>query len=217
MPKKKIPDSHQKYLNSLSPRDRAWFKKELKKSQEHKKKKAEALALLNPAPKKKKKCVRRKDRIRKPVTPKPVKKKRYDRRGPKTDENPIGYMGERLRLYRMHKRSKPSKGEAEILKALEKFDVKYIREHVFEELKIDNVHVMMFFDFFIPEFNACIEYDGQQHFKETKLFGKLEDIQESDRVKNEFCKMKNIKLLRIPYTEFDIIEHRIINFFDSIN
>jgi len=54
-----------------------------------------------------------------------------------------------------------------------------------------------------------IEYDGIQHFKPIKYFGgeeKFKFQQKTDFIKNEYCKNNNIKLLRIPYWEFDNIK-----------
>ena len=75
------------------------------------------------------------------------------------------------------------------------------------------------FDFYLPEYNVCIEYDGIQHFEPTR-FNKKMTIEEAndnfiqqkfrDEIKNNYCKNNNIKLLRIPYTEYDNIE-KIIN------
>lgn len=75
------------------------------------------------------------------------------------------------------------------------------------------------FDFYLPEYNVCIEYDGIQHFEPTR-FNKKMTIEEAndnfiqqkfrDEIKNNYCKNNNIKLLRIPYTEYDNIE-KVIN------
>jgi very-short-patch-repair endonuclease len=70
------------------------------------------------------------------------------------------------------------------------------------------------FDFFIPEFNTCIEYDGRQHFEPIEYFGgfySLEKQRIKDKIKDNFCKNNNIKLIRIPYYEFDNIE-KILNY-----
>lgn len=58
------------------------------------------------------------------------------------------------------------------------------------------------FDFYIPEKDICIEYDGIQHFKSIDFFGgdyEFEKTKMRDEIKNIFCKLKNIKLIRIPY------------------
>ena len=60
------------------------------------------------------------------------------------------------------------------------------------------------FDFYLPEYNLCIEYDGKQHFKSINYFGGDENFkirQLRDNIKNEFCKNNDIGLLRIRYDE----------------
>lgn len=57
------------------------------------------------------------------------------------------------------------------------------------------------FDFYLPDYNILIEYDGEQHYKVS--FGQNEEKllkqQEYDKIKTEWCKQNNIKLVRIPY------------------
>lgn len=57
------------------------------------------------------------------------------------------------------------------------------------------------FDFAIIKDNNfyLIEYDGEQHFKNTG-YGILKETQERDILKNQWCKDNNIPLIRIPYT-----------------
>lgn len=56
------------------------------------------------------------------------------------------------------------------------------------------------YDFYIPEINTAIEYDGEQHFNPNgKYSGKFEEIQENDKIKNDYCFEKGIKLIRIHY------------------
>ena len=64
------------------------------------------------------------------------------------------------------------------------------------------------FDFFLPDYNMCIEFDGEQHFKPKLNFGGMIGfikIQTNDNIKNEYCNNNNIKLLRIKYNE-DVID-----------
>jgi len=56
------------------------------------------------------------------------------------------------------------------------------------------------FDFYLPDFNICIEYDGEFHYKDFG-FNDLEYQKNNDNIKNNFCEKTNIKLIRIPYTE----------------
>jgi hypothetical protein len=56
------------------------------------------------------------------------------------------------------------------------------------------------FDFYLPEQNTLIEYDGEQHFVKRGKYGdKFEDRQQNDMIKNQYCKDNNIKLIRIHY------------------
>ena len=60
------------------------------------------------------------------------------------------------------------------------------------------------FDFYLPELNICVEFDGIQHFKPIKYFGgekTLKITQKHDKMKNEYCKENNIHLIRIKYNE----------------
>ena len=51
-----------------------------------------------------------------------------------------------------------------------------------------------------------LEYDGEYHYLPILGQAKLEYQQEHDRRKDEYCKLHNIDLLRIPYWDFDNIE-----------
>lgn len=62
----------------------------------------------------------------------------------------------------------------------------------------------MIFDFYIPEYNLIIEYDGEQHFKSLKFFGgerRYIKQKEYDTVKNKYCKNKDINIIRISYKD----------------
>ena len=92
---------------------------------------------------------------------------------------------------------KCSKGEREIIKYLESIKMNYDYQKRFHDCKHKNY---LIFDFYIPEKNICIEYDGEQHFKSIPYFGgqkALRITQERDRIKTDYCKKNNIILLRI--------------------
>ncbi len=68
-----------------------------------------------------------------------------------------------------------------------------------------------FFDFYLPNYNLCIEYDGEQHFMPKDFsHGKLtideineefNKIKQRDLLKNKYCKDEGIKLFRINYKQ----------------
>lgn len=96
---------------------------------------------------------------------------------------------------------KNSKGEEKIRKLLQKNDIKFDYQKTFNDCKNIN---KLYFDFYLPDHNLCIEYDGLQHFKAIKHFGGkagLIKTQKRDKIKNEYCKANNIRLLRIKYNE----------------
>ena len=54
----------------------------------------------------------------------------------------------------------------------------------------------------------CIEYDGEYHYLESTRNSKEKLVvqQMRDKIKTNYCKSKNIGLLRIPYWEKENIE-----------
>lgn len=69
------------------------------------------------------------------------------------------------------------------------------------------------FDFYLPQYNLFIEYDGRQHYEPVRFFGNDEDAKcihertkKHDEIKNHYCEENNINLLRIPYWETKNIE-----------
>lgn len=106
-----------------------------------------------------------------------------------------------------------SKGERKISNYLQRNNIEFIPQHTFENCKDINC---LPFDFYIPSINTCIEYDGEQHFREVEYFRySLEYIQGHDEIKNNYCKNNNIELIRIPYTEFDNLEKILDEFFKN--
>lgn len=96
-----------------------------------------------------------------------------------------------------------SKGEEKICKILDKVSIFYTKEKTFPDLKSDRNGCLRY-DFYLPEYNRLIEYDGEQHFKDgDKNFWKDNLIirQQHDQIKNEYALSHNIPLVRIPYTE----------------
>ncbi len=95
-----------------------------------------------------------------------------------------------------------SKGEFFIEKILKEKSINFISEYSFKNCKNLKTNAYLRFDFYLPDYNICIEYDGMQHFKESSLCSDtLQERQERDNIKTQYCKNNNIKLLRISYTE----------------
>jgi len=94
---------------------------------------------------------------------------------------------------------KESKGEKKVREFLIKHNIIFIPQHTFFECKNTNV---LPFDFYLPDYNTCIEYDGIQHFKPVNRFGGEKGFlltKQNDLIKNKFCLVNKINLIRIPY------------------
>lgn len=60
------------------------------------------------------------------------------------------------------------------------------------------------FDFYLPSVNACIEYDGEQHFKPISIWGGDDALlknKERDKIKTEFCIENGVILTRINFRD----------------
>ncbi len=63
------------------------------------------------------------------------------------------------------------------------------------------------FDFYLPDYNLLIEFDGKQHYEQGHFtHTHLSYTQAHDVIKDNYCKENNINLLRIPYWDMDNIE-----------
>ena len=96
---------------------------------------------------------------------------------------------------------KISKGERDIIKILKDNNVSYIREYKFTDCKFIRE---LKFDFYLPNNNICIEFNGRQHYEPIEYFGGVNmfnNIQKRDNIKKEFCEKMNIKLINIKYNE----------------
>ena len=91
-----------------------------------------------------------------------------------------------------------SQGEEKIIKLLQENNIPYLKEYCFNTCKNDITNSPLYFDFYIDN-KYVIEYDGIQHFKQTG-WEPLEIIQQRDNMKNKWCKLNNIPIIRIPYT-----------------
>lgn len=107
-----------------------------------------------------------------------------------------------------------SRGELSILSYLSIHNIQCHREKSFDGLINPITRARLWFDFYLPELNTLIEFDGKQHFlpvafdsdtsAETKQ-ANLAGTKYRDQIKNEYATNNNIKLIRIPYTQINHI------------
>ena len=65
-------------------------------------------------------------------------------------------------------------------------------------------------DFYLPDYNLVIEYDGRQHFEAIDHFGGTKRFlqqQEEDFLKTKLCEENDIVIIRIPYIDYENIEN----------
>jgi len=92
-----------------------------------------------------------------------------------------------------------SDGEKKLEKLLFNNKINYISQYKFKDCK--NIKQLPF-DFYLPDENICIEFDGIQHFEERTGMGGYDRfvIQKvNDKIKNKYCSDNGITLFRIKY------------------
>ena len=96
-----------------------------------------------------------------------------------------------------------SLGEQRIKAFLEQNKISFIPQKTFSPLNKSKYR----FDFFLPDYNLAIEYQGEQHYRDNGYFkDRLDAIQRRDLVKKKYCIENGIELLEIKYTELKNIE-----------
>lgn len=105
-----------------------------------------------------------------------------------------------------------SSGEKLIAKLLSKHGINYIQQKRFDDCK--DIFALPF-DFYLPDYNCCIEFDGEQHYEPKNIGGVSDDVASEnhqktvihDKIKNDYCNNNNIILIRIPYWEKPNMEY----------
>jgi hypothetical protein len=102
-----------------------------------------------------------------------------------------------------------SRGERRVRLCLESLGIDFVEQKRYDSPLAPGARKVFYIDFFIPEKNLAVEYHGDQHYEPVKMFGgakQLKKQQQRDAALREFCKQQGIRLLEIPYTDFDRIE-----------
>ena len=108
-----------------------------------------------------------------------------------------------------------NKGQTRILYLLNNYLINNIPEKSFSDCK--NI-CLLSFDFYLVDYNFCIEFQGLQHYEPVDFAGRgqewaeqqFELNQKRDQIKRDYCNKNNIKLIEIPYWDFDNIEEILI-------
>ena len=98
-------------------------------------------------------------------------------------------------------------GETKVRIFLTNNNIKFEREKHFDDCRNK---LPLPFDFYLPQYNLCIEFDGEGHFKKINWSGRMteEQMEENlklnqfrDQIKNDYCKEKGINLIKINYID----------------
>lgn len=116
---------------------------------------------------------------------------------------------------------KKSSYEKKISAILKRWQIEFEFQKKFEGCVYKNP---LLFDFYLPKFNCCIEYDGQHHFKpiqfnvyqsEDKAKKDFKLQKTRDYIKNKFCKDNNIVLIRLNFKNYNRIIYKLHKKFDK--
>lgn len=97
-----------------------------------------------------------------------------------------------------------SKGEQFVIRFLKENNIEFEFHKRFDKCVYKG---SLEFDFYLPNYKCCIEYQGEQHFKPIYYFydtpeeaeKAFKEIQIRDNIKRKYCKENNIDLIEIPY------------------
>lgn len=81
-------------------------------------------------------------------------------------------------------------------------NIKFIRQY-----KID-IYKTCYIDFYLPDYNIFVEFNGIQHYSPVEHFGgeeKFQEQQKRDSPVREYCKKNKIRLIEIPYWKMNEI------------
>ena len=99
-----------------------------------------------------------------------------------------------------------SKGAEKIKNILIENKISFIQEKTFDNCRFLDTNQLARFDFYLPDYNIIIEYDGEQHYFYTNhswdTKEHFEYTKKHDNYKTDWCKKNNIKLIRIPYYDY---------------
>ena len=108
---------------------------------------------------------------------------------------------------------KESKGERRVREYFVKNNIEFEAQKTFADLIGDKNKVLPY-DFYTPQHNLLIEYQGEHHYMPIYYSSRPKDYceekflqrQEYDRRKREYAESHNITLLEIPYWDYDNVE-----------
>lgn len=106
-----------------------------------------------------------------------------------------------------------SRGEAQIIELLTLNNIKFEQQKTFSSCRFPNSKCLAKFDFYLPDYNLLIEYNGKQHYLDNSCGWNepLKNIQYRDNYKKKWCEDNKKLLLIIPYWENNNLEKILID------
>ena len=109
-----------------------------------------------------------------------------------------------------------SKGEQKIARILQQNNIDYYSQYQYNDCC--DIHPLRF-DYYLPEYNACLEYQGQQHYYPVRFGSRsveeaniqFQQTVKRDKIKEQYCTDNHINLIQIPYWEYDKLEEYIFS------
>lgn len=100
-----------------------------------------------------------------------------------------------------------SKGEELLKKIFNELNIVFISQYAFDNCINPITNSKLRFDFYLPEYQKLIEYDGAQHYIVSGKWNdneeKLLERQYRDKIKDNFCQQNGYCLIRIPYWDYN--------------
>lgn len=97
-----------------------------------------------------------------------------------------------------------SKGELKIANWLTEHNISFKYNTKFKNCRNPATGYILRFDFYLPDLNILIEFDGWHHFEDTP-FGNYKDINYRDEIKNTYAIEHNTDIIRIHYKNINNI------------
>ena len=102
-----------------------------------------------------------------------------------------------------------SKGETKIIQLLQELNISYETQKTFNTCRFLDSNAMARFDFYLPQYNILIEYNGEQHYGFTGSGWNTQETYETtvrhDEYKKKWCEENDFRLIVIPYTDLPIL------------
>ena len=102
-----------------------------------------------------------------------------------------------------------TRGEQAVYNYLSEHNIQFDYQYEFASSDLFSNNTKFRVDFWLKQLNVIIEYNGEQHYRPVSIFGGKERYiiqQERDNSLRVLCAHNNIKLIEIPFWEYNNIE-----------